>query len=433
MIPVHFVHGFSQSSNLALSNLREEAARFPNVQLHCAPMPELYGTHHSKMIILLRRDDYAQVIIHTANMIPHDWRNMTQGVWKSPLLPRLAHSSDNNNKDRNMLSPELPFGSGERFKVDLLHYLRAYDSRRPFCTSLRDRLRQHDFSAVRGTLIASVPGRHQASNPDTTIQWGYRALLKALEQVSVRNIDNKNSEIVVQISSVATLGPTDTWLKTKFLHSLEARREFRSTGSGGNSNNIRTKIVFPTTEEVCRSLDGYDSGSSIHWKIQSPQQQKQLTYMRPMLYHWANDSGPEANSSTLNTIYRGDSGRNRAAPHIKTYTRWNSDGELDWALLTSANISKQAWGDEKNNIMRISSWEIGVLIWPALYGEQARMVPTFLKNTPDVSLGKNGETIVGFRMPYSLPLKQYGSKELPWVATLSHSEPDWRGATWQYQ
>ena len=39
-------------------------------------MPEAFGTHHSKMMVLFRRDETVQVIIHTANMIPRDWRNV---------------------------------------------------------------------------------------------------------------------------------------------------------------------------------------------------------------------------------------------------------------------------------------------------------------------------------------------------------------------
>jgi len=40
---------------------RQEAAkRYPNVQIITAYMPEVFGTHHSKMMILFRHDDLAQ-------------------------------------------------------------------------------------------------------------------------------------------------------------------------------------------------------------------------------------------------------------------------------------------------------------------------------------------------------------------------------------
>lgn len=237
-------------------------------------MPEVFGTHHSKMLILLRHDDTAQVIIHTANMIARDWTNMTQAVWQSPFLP--LHSSQAAGPT-GIATPAM--GSGEKFKIDLINYLRAYNQRRNVCRSLVEKLEQHDFSAVKAALIASVPGRHEIRDETQETQWGWAALKHALQNVSVQEGE---SEIVAQISSIATLGPTDAWLRKTLLDSLKA--------SKNKSNEIGFKVVFPTADEIRRSLDGYESGGSIHTKIQSAQQAKQLSYLRPMFCHWANDA-----------------------------------------------------------------------------------------------------------------------------------------------
>ena len=189
----------------------------------------------------------------------------------------------------------------------------------------------------------------------------------------------------------------------------------------------------------------------------------------------------------------GDAGRKRAAPHIKTYIRYAASGSrdddsgddsgkgkaatsqprseakfIDWAMLTSANISKQAWGEAAaaaasggaTGQLRIASWEIGVLVWPELLappssapnpatstarsGAEARMVPTFRTDMPDHSDSSNngeedqagnkdgeGGALVGLRIPYALPLRRYADDEAPWVATASYREPDWMGRTWQ--
>jgi len=236
----------------------------------------MFGTHHSKMLILIRHDDTAQVVIHTANMIFRDWTNMTQGVWRSPLLPRVESNAPTSQ------AQDLPeFGSGERFKFDLLNYLRAYDTRRITCKYLSDTLAHYDFSAVRGVLIASVPGRHQTRDKSTT-QWGWAAMKNALESVP---LSDGTSEIVVQISSIATLGPTDTWLQRTFFDALRS-------GKKAKDSEIKPefKVVFPTPDEIRKSLDGYGSGASIHTKIQSQQQQKQLLYLKRIFHHWANDA-----------------------------------------------------------------------------------------------------------------------------------------------
>lgn len=234
------------------------------------------------------------------------------------------------------------------------------------------------------------------------------------------------------MSSIASLGQTDKWLKDVFFRSL-AQSERK--GKESKTNTPKYSIIFPTADEIRRSLNGYGSGGSIHMKIQSAPQQKQLQYMRPYLRHWAGDAVMETNSTAIR-----DAGRRRAAPHIKTYIRF-SDKErmdsIDWAMLTSANLSTQAWGAgvNANDEVRICSWEIGVVVWPALFADdpdaaqESMMVPCFKKDIPGHEDGKESVR-VGLRMPYDLPLIDYGVDENPWCATASHSEPDWMGQRW---
>lgn len=279
LVQVHLVHGFWKSEDQNRLMLQEQAKAHQNVTVHCAFMPEMFGTHHSKMLVLVRHDDTAQVIIHTANMIARDWTNMTQAVWKSPLLPLVKEigTAADNHEQRHPAA-----GSGQKFKIDLLNYLKAYNERRPVCKPLVEKLAQYDFSAVRAALVASVPGRHNIYDETEETKWGWAGLKEALKNVVVQG---GQSEIVVQISSIATLGPTDNWLRKTLFDSLSA-----SKNKAGREEQPNFKVVFPTTDEIRRSLDGYVSGGSIHTKIQSVQQAKQLLYLKPMFCHWANDA-----------------------------------------------------------------------------------------------------------------------------------------------
>jgi len=122
-------------------------------------------------------------------------------------------------------------------------------------------------------------------------------------------------------------------------------------------------------------------------------------------------------------------------------------------MVTSANLSKQAWGETENKKgeIWIQSWETGVVVWPELFKEggyggergrqRVRMVPVFGKDRPGVEDGDGDENVgrgtmegeekvVGFRMPYDLPLEPYGEKEIPWCATAEHRERDWKGKAW---
>ncbi|RWA09538.1 hypothetical protein EKO27_g5558 [Xylaria grammica] len=429
---VHIVHGFWKREDPNRLLLQEQANRHKNVTLHTAYMPEMFGTHHSKMLVLVRHDDMAQVIIHTANMIAKDWTNMTNGAWISPLLPKLESPPEVDGTRGAM-------GSGSRFKFDLLSYLRAYNTIRNVCGCLVEELAKYDFSAVRGALVASVPGKHDVDQETGTTRWGWQGLKETLRSVPAQA---GTSDVVVQISSIATLGANDTWLQRTLFDSLSASRSPpQQLPSSARPRNSRPnfKIIFPTPDEIRRSLDGYSSGGSIHTKIQSAAQAKQLQYLRPLFHHWANDC---ANGVLASTSAPGDdvschkeAGRKRAAPHIKTYIRYG-DKSIDWALLTSANISKQAWGEATNKAgeVRIASWEIGVLVWPELLtgDTEAKMVGTFKTDEPKIENdnGEKNSPLVGLRIPYDLPLQKYGNSEDPWVATMSYTEPDWLGRRW---
>jgi tyrosyl-DNA phosphodiesterase-1 len=223
------------------------------------------------MLIVIRHDSTAQIVIHTANMIPFDWTNMTQGVWRSPLLPLLNESFKPSQSSQ--------IGTGPKFKIDLINYLKAYDGRRPVCKSLTEQLLKYDFSEIRAALVASVPGKQSLGNEIDTL-WGWPALKNALKSVLVRDTE---PEIVVQISSIATLGQNDKWLRETFFRAL-------STSKNAAPSKPKYHIIFPTPDEIRRSLNGYRSGNAIHMKIQSAAQVKQLQYLNPMLCHWAGDS-----------------------------------------------------------------------------------------------------------------------------------------------
>jgi tyrosyl-DNA phosphodiesterase-1 len=83
--------------------------------------------------------------------------------------------------------------------------------------------------------------------------------------------------------------------------------------------------------------------------------------------------------------------------------------------------------------VRICSYEIGVLVWPELFGEKAAMVPTFKNDTPPAGLKTGSDLVVGARMPYDLPLVPYAKDDVPWCATSSYLDPDWMGETWRVE
>lgn len=419
------------------------------------------------MIILFRHDDQAQVFIVTGNFIVQDW-SMCQAVWQSPSLPLLDAVTEAPNP-----SGTLCIGSGARFKSDLLAYLKAYGSKKT--GPLTAELDRYDFSSIRAALVASVPGKQNlhSTDPETETLWGWPRLRYLLSLIDSTPAKTRPS-IVMQCSSVATLA--EKWMAT-FLKTLTATQPAKSPLS---RQQPKCSLVFPTADEIRRSVEGYSSGGSIHMKTQTPAQLKQLAFLRPMLCHWAGDASSRASSEDASR--RGpvrEAMRRRAAPHIKTYIRFSDEEmtSIDWALMTSANLSKQAWGEAATagGDVRTCSYEIGVLVWPGLWDEGggAEMIPVFGKDEPDDKdvddaelLGSNGQrdsdagqkddddeettdeeggggireeksrepkrrrTRVGLRMPYDLPLVPYAQDEMPWCASTPCAEPDWMGRVW---
>ncbi|KAA8895797.1 tyrosyl-DNA phosphodiesterase-domain-containing protein [Sphaerosporella brunnea] len=405
-VEVNFVHGNWKADDgtrltmeacfLALAVLTSQAMAkdHPNVRLVAAYMPEAFGTHHTKIMVLFRADDTAQVVIHTANMISFDWTNMTQAAWISPLLP-LA-------KDSQPPSPV-----GETFKKDLLEYFSFYGKART--GRLVDQLRKYSFSAVKAIFIGSVPGRHRVSEA----KWGWPKLRKVLRTIPASSPD-KRPKIMAQCSSIATLGQNNTWLNPVLFSALSAT-------ATKDAKKPEFGIIFPTVQEIRDSLNGYASGSSIHLRTASAQQQKQLSYLKPLLHHWSS-----ADDATR-------AGRDLAAPHIKTYIRFSedpagADTNIDWALVTSANLSTQAWGAaEKDGTVRICSYEAGVLVHPGLWGQGVELKPAFLK---DERTQDNGGRVVPLRMPYSLPVRKHDAKEEVWCVDKQWREVDWLGRSY---
>ena len=103
-------------------------------------------------------------------------------------------------------------------------------------------------------------------------------------------------------------------------------------------------------------------------------------------------------------------------PHIKCYTRINSQtNELAWALLTSCNMSKAAWGclQKNGSQLMIRSYELGVLFIPQLLksnnsSTEARLYPTEIASQQSA----NGN-IISVPLPFKIGLIRGGGPRPP--------------------
>ena len=87
--------------------------------------------------------------------------------------------------------------------------------------------------------------------------------------------------------------------------------------------------------------------------------------------------------------------------------------KLAWMLLSSANLSKAAWGAEVGNQLRVRSFELGVLF------VKKEAVPVYDSVRDE-----------GVIVPYSLPPRPYTKTDKPWIVDVVYSEMDTHGNKW---
>ncbi|XP_041069779.1 tyrosyl-DNA phosphodiesterase 1 isoform X1 [Carcharodon carcharias] len=386
--PLLIVHGEQRQSK---AELHGDAHPYPNIRLCQAKLEIAYGTHHTKMMLLLYEEGF-RVVIHTSNLIRDDWHQKTQGIWLSPLYPRLPEGSSESAGE-----------SMTNFKRDLIDYLTSYRS-----AGLGEwiaHVKQHDLSETRVYLIGSTPGRHQGNEKQ---KWGHLKLGRILSDRASPVANQESWPLIGQFSSIGSLGADETkWLCSEFKESLAALGKSQRSLS---SQQVPLHLVYPTVENVRTSLEGYPAGGSLPYAIVTAQKQPWLS---SFFCRW---------SAKL-------TGRSHAMPHIKTYMRASPDfGELAWFVVTSANLSKAAWGTlEKNGFqLMIRSYELGVLYLPKAFGIETGRFSVHQGRLSDCKVSE-----MSFPIPYDLPPQRYSSKDRPWIWNIPYLHaPDTNGNIW---
>ncbi|RXG60104.1 Tyrosyl-DNA phosphodiesterase 1 [Armadillidium vulgare] len=168
--PVLFMYGV----------LEGRARDYEGVTCVKVDMPFQYGVHHSKMMLFHYKEGL-RVVVHTANLIPDDWSEKTQGFWVSPLFPPLE------NGQKSLLEGD----SSTSFKKDLTDYLLSYKS--PDLTRWSHIVRGHDFSSCKVYFIASVPGYHTG---ETRFKYGHLKCRQLLRKYGKWKYNSSTSPVL---------------------------------------------------------------------------------------------------------------------------------------------------------------------------------------------------------------------------------------------
>ena len=356
-----------------------------------------FGTHHTKMMVLVYEDNSVRIVVHTSNLISSDWENRTQGLWVSPKCPLLHDKSAFSSQGQGQKNLG---DSTTKFKYSLLRYLNYYEvsALRPFV----EHINQCDFSSINAFFVGSVPGSHVINRTDAFQNWGHAFLAKSLckhnqHHEEIGSDGDAEAVVVAQCSSIGTLGQT---LNSSFLMELAASLNATTLRSTKKLPNT-VKLVYPTKDNVFNAYGGplYGGGCLPYSKKTSEKQ----PWLKEVMCKWESDE-----------IHR-----TRAMPHIKTYTKLSgyctqstaskSRPRASYFMLTSANLSKAAWGslNKTEDKIFIQSYEAGILL-----------LPKFTHGLTKFSYSVTAEGVANpaeLVLPYDLPLTDYDSNDAPWV------------------
>jgi len=104
-------------------------------------------------------------------------------------------------------------------------------------------------------------------------------------------------------------------------------------------------------------------------------------------------------------------GRETIPPHIKTYCRSTTEGELSWVCLTSSNLSNAAWGalQNKNTQLCVRNFEFGILFLPSKLTNN-----TELRLISSESPFEYKGSSINFPLPSKIPPTVYTESDKPW-------------------
>jgi tyrosyl-DNA phosphodiesterase-1 len=307
-------------------------AALPNFRVVRPDVPVPFGEsmHHAKYFIM----QWAQtlrVVVSTANATD-DYSRRSNQVWMQDFVRCDARTRTSKGLD---------------FLEQLARYLAA--------VGLRDWVSvvsAHNFDAVQAHLVCSMPGVFTGHEMARYGHLRMRALLSRLQPMPAAF---RRPSLMAQFSS---LGRTsDAWLFDQWMTSMMpptavagvAQSAARQTKQTRAALSERLFLVWPTVAFVRDCFFGYAVGLSLCGQRAS----FELDCIRSRLFKFR----PQHES------------RRDITPHMKSYAVFDASAQgaavpLAYYLMTSANLSKQAWGelqkDESQFVLK--NFELGVVL-----------------------------------------------------------------------
>ncbi|KAI0341097.1 phospholipase D/nuclease [Trametopsis cervina] len=319
-----------------------------------------FGCMHMKFMLIFYKTGRLRVVISTANLIEHDWRDIENSVWVQDVPARvnpLAHDP-----------------RAEDFASAMTRVLRSVNVAPALITLMRnghdlplrrlEELREKwDFSRVTVKLIPSLAGKHEGW--PSVIRNGHTALMKAIRDMNVETPQGKELILECQGSSIAA-------------YSTQWTNEFYVSARGESAEKWlakpRTqraklpyppiKILFPTKRTVQQSVLGENGGGTMFCRRN---QWEAAKFPRELFYDSRSKRGRVLMHSKM---VIGTFRLSGLAAKVPGKAKSEQDGAatsdncIGWAYVGSHNFTSSAWGtlsgSDFNPALNITNFELGI-------------------------------------------------------------------------
>ncbi|KAI0262793.1 tyrosyl-DNA phosphodiesterase-domain-containing protein [Gloeopeniophorella convolvens] len=358
------------------------------------------GVMHMKFFLLFYKSGRLRIVVSTANLIDHDWRDIENTVWVQDVPRRPAPGIPHDPK-----ADDFPT-TFERVLTALnigpaINSLVATDHPNIPLPALRGgALRTRwDFSRVRANLIPSIAGKHEGW--PAVLKTGHTALMRAANRL---NPQQRPVSLECQGSSIGAYSAA--WLAEFVLSArgispeaaLDAPKSRRATTPLPTRETLR--ILFPTRDWVRASVLGEPGGGTMFcrrstWEAAKFPRQlfcesrsrrgRVLMHSKMIIATFAKGSSP------INVDTDTDSDADSDIVEVKK----DKEDTMGYAYVGSHNFTPSAWGTLSGSgftpVLNVTNYELGV-VFPLKDEAQLNRV-----------------------VCYERPPKRYGPKDRPWI------------------
>ncbi|KAI0087489.1 tyrosyl-DNA phosphodiesterase-domain-containing protein [Irpex rosettiformis] len=328
-----------------------------------------HGCMHMKFMLIFYKTGRLRVVVSTANLIEHDWRDIENSVWVQDIPARanpLAHDP-----------------KADDFPSIMVRILRSVNVAPALITLMRnghnlplrrlEELREKwDFSRVTVKLVPSLSGKHEGWA--SVLKNGHTALMKAIIDLKIRAPPGQELVLECQGSSIGTY--TTQWMNEFYICAQgESPKTWldKTRASRAKLPYPPIKILFPTKYTVRNTVLGEAGGGTMFCRRT---QWEAAKFPRELFYDSKSKRGRVLMHSKMVLGTFRPSPLSNTASRTRTQARDDDDDIVEipppsadcvgWAYVGSHNFTPSAWGTLSGSgftpVLNVTNFELGIVI-----------------------------------------------------------------------